>query len=201
MSYPRARYDDIEAEDVGVINKELDALKRLFASYKRMLDPSYRGVSNHWKHIWSQLRSLLIRNGDIDPSRFLEAQFAAVGRTLQPNELISSKAVARYYKHTVSSQRALELRVKLFTEKVKVRLRHFELEKILMDRLEELSPLFRVVIAADSGLTFVCDEFIDEAVSEYVMGRSNFDVVYGEAIPKEVKCKADQIFRRTKKKS
>jgi len=202
VSYPRANYENINAEDVEAINGELEALKCLFAAFKQLLNPSYRGVSNHWNHIWSKLRSLLIRNGDLDPVRYMEAQFDAIGRTLQPNELISSKAVARYYKYKIWHRQEVELCVKLYTEKVKSRLFcHFELESILMDRLEELSPLFRVIIASDSKLDAVCNEFMDEAVSEYVMGRPDFDVVYKEAIPKEVKCRADQIFRQTKKKS
>lgn len=173
--------------------KKLDRLKYLYFINKRFYEPDIKHITKHWDYIWPKLLQLLAERDIVDFEAYIHAQFKSEGRATQPTHLLGRFAVERYERYREQAHDCLKLRLQLQADKVKSRLRYRTLRETLLDRDEELTPLFRACIANESGLADVCEEFETEAAYQYILNPRLYDDVYGgfgDVIPEFVKCKA-----------
>jgi hypothetical protein len=153
--------------------------------------------------VWPRIARLLAAH-QIDPNRFIEAQFLARkggDDVPQPNMLLAASAMAAYHARPPESARLLVLAWH-------AQMQHLEVEAgareslyretpevaafyILASPLSELSGLFRYCVACQAGNAALKAMFADAALHQYVFRRHAYDRAWPDQVPPELVRLAD----------
>jgi hypothetical protein len=169
-------------------------------------DGGQGGDGTRYESIWLKIAQQVVRCR-LDATRFVRAQFQIRRADVPlPNALLGENALAIYY---AQRQQGCSELVQLFAyQKDRYALAMYEaarseriaslgqkhlLKVVLTNLMLECSALFRYCIAKREGLQEVVDMFRQEALEQYLGQPDDYDNVWGEWIPHELRRDLDQL--------
>jgi hypothetical protein len=161
-----------------------------------------RGVCH--KPIWPKI-ALRLLHDDIPPEKAIAALFDAVvgAQPPFPNQLLSDNLTAKLKRQP--GHQLTQVRYRFQAEQTAVKLelgilrRNSSLDDrliqrmVLVSRSVPLSPLFRFIMALQTGNRDLATDYESAAFFQYLGHRSQYDEIYGTNLPGEFRSKADQL--------
>tara|TARA_Y100000034_G_C6746765_1_gene331698 strand:+ start:175 stop:792 length:618 start_codon:yes stop_codon:yes gene_type:complete len=166
-------------------------LKAWYITLRRSKDEKDYVPPKRWDSVWHEVAK---RDPFVHPGKFMQAQFANVRPFPYPTDISSPKAVRIYNDYEDKALDYQDLALSLQANKVKDRMRFETIYELLLDRDEELSALFRVCVASAKNYEDIVDEFMNEAVEQYLHNQAVYEVVYKDIIVPDVTRKAERKF-------
>jgi hypothetical protein len=149
------------------------------------------------KPLWPRVADFVIRNEVTDPAAFVRAQFPpGLTRPPYPNLLTTAQALLNYREfrprlveglRLALASQAHEFRRKAASACTLYGRSRRALEHVLGDANAGLSALFRFAVARREGLEDECRVWLPLARAQYLSAPSDYDEVWGDVIPEEVK--------------
>lgn len=163
--------------DPAVLTVAREVAKWWAVLYGQAVGKPYRPSERHAIHFY-KAAALIIRTGD-EPAGFVRTRLDGMLLIGKPfvTALWTDKIVSPDHNQLgVRTACIYRANIALFTELSSI----FEPKQILRDPAVELSPLFRVVMARELGLTDVVDHYREEATVELAVRGASAREIFGE---------------------
>ena len=164
-------------------------LKTWYIILRRSKDKPDYFPPKRWDNVWHTVAK---RIGTGNPAEFMQAQFVHVRPFPYPVDISSPKATRIHQEYKDAAFEYQDLVLSLQANKVKDRMRFETIYELLLDRDEELSALFRVCVASAKNYEDIVNEFMDEAVEQYLHNQVIYDIVYKDIMVPDVISKAER---------
>ena len=191
---------------------------RRLALTQRSRTPSNYGRNPlHWddkpgkkkQRIWERLAEHIIGNSCDDPEGFIAAQFEYGDPN--PRQLLSPRAAVKYQEWKDRCVEELTGQLNSETLQFASQVRavsqwhpHKDVPEkvwqyVLYDTNNRLSPLFRYSLAVAENIDGVAAQFLDAALSQYVVKMAAYDAAWRDRVPAELRQRAMQIIQRVER--
>src|ERR1700739_2767163 len=170
----------------------------VFTPGPRWDEPKERGGET----IWEKNARFVIQY-ELVPEELMGRIFRTLGQEApQPNVLCGPKALAIYRQQTAQSLRIIEIDWALQKNTARRRLLEYQQlqlgdneqawRALLLDPTSCLSDLFRFVLARQEGYADLAEFYRDAALSQYLCDSKQYDQVWGNVIPEELRQAAEK---------
>lgn len=191
--------DRVRAAYVRTRRRFIQSLKQNESNYGEMemprWDGGYASDGRHYKPIWPKIAAKLEQRGCTNIERFVAVQFDGDAPT--PNMLLSDDAWEKYLQ--LDSVVEARIRKQFSVETDVFRSRFLEVGewypqlsdrecwlRVLVERHNGLSPLFRYCVAVAEGMPEVADAYHEGALLQLLSDPDGYRQHWGPALPEKI---------------
>ncbi len=143
-----------------------------------------------FRPIWTKIAQQLLRHGITNVERFIYSQFASrPNKKIFPTHLLTQRALDYYSEFDKFADAELEMRLRADMCRFKEQFQQLgreNLDRILLDPNNDISPLFRYIVAKTESRSAILPKLKTLAKIQFGLDPVGYSRVWGRFVPSEL---------------